>query len=85
MARRRLYEEQYQGLETQKEHHSLVWWIFCMPGSLLMWLEYMFPGKGHVYATGRRYRNRVVQAMYTAAIYFVIIVGLLSLINSHPR
>lgn len=58
--------------QREQQSRPLWWWLFCMPGAVLMWWEYMFPGRGRVYATGRRYRNRFVQFLYTVLFYGVV-------------
>lgn len=55
-----------------------LWWIFCMPGAVFMWLAYWFPGRGWVIISGRQYGNRFVQFVYTLAGYIFVGLFLLS-------
>jgi len=64
---RKLYDDQYE-----EERTSLFWWLFCMPGAVMLWWGYMFPGRGRVYASGRRYKNRVVEFMYSTVFWAVV-------------
>jgi len=76
MARRKVYGEQY---EEDSQSRPIWWWFLCMPGAVSMWFQYMFPRRGQVYATGRRYRNRTVQFIYTMMIYALLAFALLHL------
>jgi hypothetical protein len=73
MPRQKLYSHQYEQYDEKPQRHGLLWLIFFMPGSVLMWIQYMFPERGHVYASGRRYGNRVIQFFYTLIIYGLLI------------
>lgn len=80
---RKLYEEQYEDdleddLEEEDEDFQqpkrslgkwLVWLLFFAPGAAIMWWEYMFPRRGQVYASSRRYQNRFIQVLYTIGFY----------------
>ncbi len=65
---RRLDEDQHQ---ERPEPKGLLWWLFFMPGAVVLWLEYMFPGRGQVYASGRRRGSKVVQFLYTLGVYAI--------------
>jgi hypothetical protein len=68
--------------QEEKPRRGILWWIFCMPGAVMMWFEYMFPKGGDVYASARRRGNRLIQFYYTLVFYlfvafiiFIFIVG----------
>jgi hypothetical protein len=44
-----------------------------MPGIVLLWLDYMFPRGGQVYASRRRIGSPIVQIMYSLGFYALII------------
>lgn len=48
---------------------SWAWWVFCMPGAAIMWVEYMFPRHGQVYASARRQGNPLIQVIYSLGFY----------------
>jgi len=81
---RKLYNDQYDGTydEAERPRRSIAWWIFCAPGAALMWYEYMFPGRGRVYASGRRYGNRPIQVFYTLVFYVVAAIVIITV--THP-
>lgn len=66
--------------ETKHERHwtswkNPLWWIFCMPGALFMWIQYWFPSKGRILISGRQYGNKFVQFVFTIIFYgFVVFV-----------
>jgi hypothetical protein len=76
---KRLYDDQYEQDETPSR--GLLWWLFCMPGAVLMWVEYMFPKHGQVYASGRRYGNRLIQFLYTIGFYVVVAIIVIALVK----
>ncbi|HEV2570904.1 MAG TPA: hypothetical protein VGU72_04140 [Beijerinckiaceae bacterium] len=76
---RKLYPDQYEDSSIPKKRSTLgwiAWLLFFAPGIVIMWWEYMFPPRGQVYATGRRYRNRIVQVIYTIGFYVVVLLFL---------
>lgn len=69
MARRDLRQEQ---IEEDNPKRGLLWVIFCMPGALVLWMQYKFPTKGDVLASARRYGDPGVEFLYTMMIYAVL-------------
>jgi hypothetical protein len=64
----------------------MIWLIFFMPGSIALWINYMYPRRGQVWASGRQAQNRIVTVITSLGIYFMI--GMLLLLfvamrNSH--
>lgn len=49
------------------------WWIFFMPGKVILWIQYMFPYKlGSVFGSARRRNVPLIQVLYS--LYFYIFV-----------
>ncbi|WER45133.1 hypothetical protein CupriaWKF_12530 [Cupriavidus sp. WKF15] len=67
----------------QPMRRTWVWWVFFMPGAILMWFEYMFPSRGDVLASKRRHGNRLLQVWYSLGIYTVILVSLFFMFRFH--
>ena len=82
---RKLYEDQYEDhIENDFEEDDedkpqrsfggwIIWLLFFAPGAAIMWWEYMFPKRGQVYASGRRYQNRFIQVLYTIGFYVFLL------------
>lgn len=47
-----------------------IWLLFFMPGSIALWLNYFYPRRGQVWASGRQAQNKVVTVITTLGIYF---------------
>jgi len=56
-----------------------------MPGTVLTWIEYFFPSRGQVWASGRRYRNPIIQVGYTLALYAAIVFLIVLAIFGHHQ
>lgn len=69
--------------DDKPAQRTWVWRVFFMPGAALMWLEYMFPSRGDVLASKRRYGSKPIQLWYSLGIYGVVIVSLLMWAVSH--
>jgi hypothetical protein len=51
------------------------WWIFFMPGKVILWIEYMFPHKlGGVFGSARRRNIPLIQILYSIYFYFAVFV-----------
>lgn len=46
-----------------------LWKLYCLPGRIIAWLEYFFPGRGQVWASGRRKDNEIVHFLFSTAVY----------------
>jgi hypothetical protein len=48
-----------------------IWWyILFMPGKILLWVEYMFPGRlSNIFGSARRRNVPLIQLMYTVVFY----------------
>jgi len=60
------------------------WWIFIMPGKIILWLEYMFPRRvGGVFGSARRRNVPLLQIVYSIGFYVaVVVVVLIALVSS---
>jgi len=63
------------------------WWIFFMPGKVILWFEYMFPRRiGSVFGTARRRNIPLLQILYSLYFYFVMFaMGLYLFVAIHSR
>jgi hypothetical protein len=66
---------------------SAWWWIFFMPGKVILWIEYMFPKRiTSVFGSARRRNVPLLQVLYSLYFYFAILVlGLLLLIANRTH
>jgi hypothetical protein len=52
---------------------SAWWWIFFMPGKVILWIEYMFPERiVGVFGSARRRNVPLIQVQYSLYFYFVL-------------
>lgn len=58
------------------------WWLLFMPGKVILWLEYMFPGRGvsAAFGTARRRNVPLIQVAYSLGFYIVIGILLLTFV-----
>ena len=63
------------------------WWIFFMPGKVILWVEYMFPRRIRgVFGTARRRNVPLIQILYSVFFYFAVLAtSLYLLIVAHGR
>ena len=63
------------------------WWIFFMPGKIILWIEYMFPRQiVGVFGSARRRNVPLIQILYSVYFYlFVLFRVLIVLSNVHMR
>lgn len=52
----------------------VVWLIFYMPGSVILWLRYMYPERGQVWASHRQAQNKIVTVLTTLSLYATIVI-----------
>lgn len=60
--------------ETKNARHwsgwkNPIWWVFCLPGAVFMWIQYWFPGSGQILMSSRQYGSRFMQVVYSVIIY----------------
>lgn len=62
-----------QRLDTPLSQRPLSWWLFYMPGTVILWFGYMFPNNVTHGIAGARQRNvPLLQLGYTLVLYIVI-------------
>ena len=59
----------------------VIWLVFFMPGSIALWVNYFYPKRGQVWASGRQAQNKIVTVITTLGIYltWAIILFLLTM------
>lgn len=58
------------------------WWIFIMPGKVILWLEYMFPRRvGGVFGTARRRNIPLLQISYSICFYAVVFIFIIAMLH----
>ena len=61
------------------------WWIFLMPGTVILWIEYMFPHRfAGVFGTARRRNIPLLQILYSLSFYLLVLIFVL-LLFFHSR
>ena len=52
---------------------SAWWWMFLMPGKVMLWTDYMFPKRmGGVFGSARRRNVPLLQLLYSLYFYILI-------------
>lgn len=57
--------------------------LFRMPGKIINWVHYMWPSRGDIWASRRRYGDSGTEIMYSIGVWAVVIVAVL--INLSPK
>lgn len=57
--------------QSPPRRRPIWWWLFIMPGTVLLWIQYMFPSSGNVWASGRRYNadSALLKILYSLAVW----------------
>lgn len=62
---------------------SAWWWIFIMPGKIILWFEYMFPRRlGGVFGSARRRNVPLLQVVYSICFYVAVVVFIFTVVAS---
>jgi hypothetical protein len=65
-----------------RRRRGLVWLIFFLPGTVILWWQYYFPKHGDVWASARRKDHARIQLLYSlafwAAVAFLILISVVS-------
>ena len=64
--------------EARVRRNQTLWALFVLPGKIALWVEYMFPSKGQVWASSRRYGNPLVEVMYAAVFWVIAVIFLIA-------
>ncbi len=63
----------------------MLWWIFLMPGKVILWLQYMFPEKiSSAIGAARRRNVPLIQLLYSLGFYLVMLVIAFWLLAARP-
>jgi hypothetical protein len=58
------------------------WWIFFMPGKVILWIDYMFPNSiTNVFGSARRRNVPLMQVAYSLGFYALLFIVLLLLLG----
>jgi hypothetical protein len=61
----------------QAENRSILWWLFCMPGAVVLWFRYMNPESVRdSFGTARRRNVVLFQFITTMFLYLVVYLAL---------
>lgn len=72
--------------QSPSSGRSVWWWIFFMPGSVMLWFEYMFPRSiSGSMGSARRRKSQLVQLWYTLGLYAVVIFFGYEILFSQPH
>jgi len=63
------YDGEARGISIIK---FVLWVIFMMPGTILLWISYMFPRHGEVWSSGRQYRSQIMRVIVTLFFYLFV-------------
>jgi hypothetical protein len=64
--------------ETEVSERLAWWWIFFMPGKVILWIEYMFPkGVGGAFGSARRRNVPLIQVLYSIGFYLAVVMFIL--------
>jgi hypothetical protein len=67
--------------DSHVSERSTLWWIFVMPGKVILWLEYMFPSRlVNAFGSARRRNVPLIQVLYSLTFYVffaAILIGIL--------
>lgn len=61
--------------ETNASGRPLWWWVFVMPGKVILWIQYMFPERlAGVFGSARRRNVQLIQILYSVYFYVGVVV-----------
>lgn len=61
---------------------AIVFLFFRLPGKIINWVQYMWPGRGDIWASRRRYGDSGTEIMYSIGVWAVVIVIVLANLKS---
>jgi hypothetical protein len=60
---------------SKVSERSKLWWIFILPGKVILWIEYMFPRRvSGAFGSARRRNIPLLQLVYSIGFYFALLV-----------
>ena len=61
--------------ETNVSSRPMWWWVFVMPGKVMLWMQYMFPERfARVFGSARRRNVRLIQILYSLYFYAGVVI-----------
>ena len=66
-----------------RRRRGLIWLIFFLPGTAILWWQYYFPKHGDVWASARRKDHPGMQLLYSLAFWAAVAFLLLIFVASH--
>lgn len=51
--------------DRRPQHRGLAWYIFFLPGIVILWMQYHFPGRSQVWTSARRKDVPAIQVLYS--------------------
>jgi len=71
--------------QTKPSERPAWWWVFFMPGKIILWIEYMFPrGVGGVFGSARRRNVPLLQILYSIFFYIAFGIFIAIILSLHP-
>lgn len=70
-----------QRLDTPLSQRSLGWWLFYMPGTVILWFQFMFPNSVTQGIAGGRQRNVPLLQLGYSIIFYVVVAGLVLILK----
>ncbi|MBQ69066.1 hypothetical protein CL689_03295 [Candidatus Saccharibacteria bacterium] len=59
---------------------AIVFLLFRLPGKIINWVQYMWPSRGDIWASRRRYGDSSTEIMYSIGVWaFVVVIVLVNL------
>jgi hypothetical protein len=61
--------------DSDVSRRPILWWLFFMPGKVILWIQYMFPERiVGVFGSSRRRNVPLIQLLYTIQFYIAVAV-----------
>ena len=62
---------------------GLIWLLFVLPGTVILWWQYHFPKPGETWASARRKDVPAMQVLYSLGFWFVVALVLWAFVFNH--
>jgi hypothetical protein len=61
--------------DSDVSQRSILWWFLVMPGKVILWIKYMFPGRvAEAFGTARRRNVLLLQVTYSIQFYLAVLI-----------
>lgn len=57
----------------QARRRGLLWLLFVLPGTIILWWQYYFPKPGEAWAAARRKDHPVIRVLYSIAFWLLVL------------